>query len=204
MKRPDFSKIKTGVAFNQWYWLKREMVDICKRAGLPCHGNKFELRDRIMYALYHQGSVKPDTKPKKATSTFDWAKAKLTLNTVITDNVSFGPNFRGFMEAQTTRKFTCHSDFMDWVRANPGQTLQNAIFAWEALENRKEDPAFRREIAEHNMYCQYVRDFLSDNPGQSFTQAKNHWNRKRQLPMKEGLVKYKRSDLKLVPDRKKQ
>ena len=198
MNRPDFSTIKTGAAFNQWYWLKREMVDICKQAGLPCHGSKFELRDRIMYALDHQGSVKPKVKTKKATSTFHWAKAELTLDTVITNDVSFGPNFRGFMEAQTTRKFTCHSDFMDWVRANSGKTLQDAILAWEAFENRKEDPAFRREIAEHNMYCQYVRDFLNDNPGQSFSHAKNHWNRKRQLPMKEGLVKYERSDLTLI------
>lgn len=196
MKRPEFSNIKSGEEFNSWYWLKEEMVEICKLCGLPYSGAKFELRDRIMYALDNEGKIKPQKAIKK-TSKFNWAKAELHPETVITDNISFGPNFRRFMKGQIGAKFSCHSDFMDWVKQNPGKTLQDAVQKWEELEQRKDDPNFKREIAEHNMFNQYTRDFLEDNPGMTFKQARSFWLLKKKLPTKDGFVKYEKTDLKL-------
>ncbi|OEK01836.1 hypothetical protein BFP97_10055 [Roseivirga sp. 4D4] len=197
MSRPDFGEISSGEEFNTWYWTKEEMMRICKVSSLPADGSKFTLRDRIMYALDNDGKVKPKEKRKKPSSKFNWAKERLTLDTVITDNVSFGPNFRKFMISQVNRKFSFNTDFMDWVKANIGATLRDAIHKWEELEKRKENPNFRREIATHNMLNQYVRDFLNDNPGKRFSEAKDCWNLKRQLPMKDGFVRYEPSDLKL-------
>jgi len=160
MKRPSFESIQNGAEFNSWYWTKAEMVDICKAANLPHVGSKFQLRDRIMYALDNEGKTRAVIKTKKPASTFNWAKAELSLDTPITDNVSFGPNFRRFMKSQIGKKFSCHSDFMDWVKSNVGKTLHDAVLSWEALEARKADPNFKRTIADHNMYNQYIRDFL--------------------------------------------
>ena len=120
--RPSFTDLASSDDFLSWYWLKAEMVQYCKEAGLPHSGSKFELRDRIAYALDHDGAVLQQKKPKP-TSTFDWAGAELTSNTIITDNVSFGPNFRNFMSDQVGTKFSCHADFMDWVKSNTGKTL---------------------------------------------------------------------------------
>jgi len=197
MARPNFESIKTGKEFNQWYWLKAEMVDICKQLGLPTAGRKFDLRDRIMYALDHDGALKPEPKKKKHTSKFNWAKSELTSDTVITDNVSFGPNFRRFMKAQIGAKFSCHSDFMDWVKANAGQTLGDAVDMWFQLEKRKDDPAFKRTIADNNMLAQYTRDFLQDNENKTLVDAKKYWILKKQLPTTDGFVRYERSDLEL-------
>ncbi|MEM8523159.1 MAG: DUF6434 domain-containing protein [Bacteroidota bacterium] len=197
MQRPDFENIETGKEFNRWYWLKEEMVDICKRAGLPSHGRKFDLRDRIMYALDNNGKVKPTPPKKKAQSKFNWAKAVLTLETPITDNVSFGPNFRRFMKAQIGNKFNCHGDFMDWVKQNEGKTLADAIDQWHTLEQRKEDPNFKRTIADNNMYAQYTRDFLEDNENKTMKDAKKYWLLKKQLPTEDGFVRYESSDLEL-------
>lgn len=196
-KRPDFNDIKTGKEFNRWYWLKEELVAICKHAELPTHGRKFELRDRIMYALDNQGLLKKEEK-KKTTSRFNWAKAKLSQETFITDNVSFGPNFRRFMKDQIGAKFSCHSDFMDWVKNNEGKTLRQAVEKWFELESRKEDPDFKRVIADNNMYNQYTRDFLEDNPGKTIREARQHWLAKKQQPTKNGFVRYERSDLALA------
>ncbi|TPN81692.1 DUF6434 domain-containing protein [Aquimarina algicola] len=198
MSRPDFENITSGKEFNNWYWLKKEMVDICKRSNLPYSGSKFELRDRIMYALDHQGKIKPKKPKNKTTSKFNWAKEQLTLDTIITDNVSFGPNFRGFMKSQIGTKFYCHGDFMDWVKSNLGKTLQDAILQWEILDQRKQDPDFKREIAKHNMYCQYIRDFLDANKGKKFADAKHSWMKKKQLPMHNGFVIYEQTDLDLI------
>ncbi|MEM1259530.1 MAG: DUF6434 domain-containing protein [Bacteroidota bacterium] len=197
MSRPKFEEIKTGNEFNQWFWLKEEMVEICKRSGLPVSGRKFDLRDRIMYALDHEGKVKPEPKKQKQRSKFNWAKSKLSLETRITDNVSFGPNFRRFMKSQIGNTFSCHSDFMDWVKSNTGKPLSEAVYKWNELEKRKEDPNFKRKIADNNMLAQYIRDFLEDNKNRTLKDAKNYWNLKKQLPTKNGFVRYESSDLKL-------
>ena len=198
IKKPDFSEIESGAAFNRWYWLKEELIEICRQINLPYHGGKFELRDRIMYALDNDGKLKARTKKKKPASSFNWAKSRLTPETVITDNVSFGPNFRNFMKAEIGNHFSCLCDFMDWVKANAGKTLLDAVMQWQELENRKKDPGFRRNIAPHNMLSQYVRDFLDDNPGKSFKDALRFWKMKKQMPTETGFVKYSKADLKLL------
>lgn len=195
MSRPDFSEIRDGFEFQKWYWLKAELVEICKQSGIPYNGGKFELRDRIAYALDHDGKLPPESEKKAKTSRFNWANGDLTPETVITDNVSFGPNFRRFMKAQLGEKFQCHGDFMDWVKANIGKTLHDAVEAWKQLEKRKENPEFRREIAPYNQYNQYLRDFTDDNPNCSLMQAKRCWEHKKKLPLKNGTVKYEKSDL---------
>ena len=197
-QRPDFSEISSGAEFNRWYWLKSELVDLCKTTGLPYSGSKFELRDRIMYALDNDGKLLPRVAQQRPQSRFNWAREKLDLDTLITDNVSFGPNFRNFMKAQIGTKLSCHSDIMDWVKAHPGKTLGEAVLQWQYLEQRKEDPQFRRNIAAHNMLSQYVRDFLADQEGASFKMALACWKRKRQLPTDDGFVRYAPEDLALL------
>ncbi len=195
MSRPEFEDIKSGKEFNKWYWLKEEMVEICKRANLPCTGRKFDLRDRIIFALDNDGKIKPKQKKAKAKSKFNWAKSELTLETKITDNVSFGPNFRIFMTSQIGNKFLCHSDFMDWVKSNCGKTLDDAVNKWYELEERKKDPNFKRKIADNNMLAQYTRDFLAENKGRTMKEANKYWLLKKQLPTEDGFVRYEKSDL---------
>ena len=197
IKRPDFANIESGTEFNNWYWLKEEMVEICKNYTLPSTGRKFELRDRIMFALDNDRKTKPKPKKKTIKSKFNWAKSELTLETKITDSVSFGPNFRSFMKSQLGNKFSCHSDFMDWVKTNEGKTLKDAILEWTKLEYRKKDVSFKRKIAANNMYAQYTRDFLEDNSGKTIKDAKKYWLLKKQLPAKSGFVRYEKSDLTL-------
>lgn len=198
MQRPKFEDIETGAAFNNWYWLKAEMVEICKQSGLPHSGTKVVLRERIMYALDHNGQLQPSVAENKRHSKFNWAKADLSLDTVITDNITFGPNFRKFMQQQISSCFSCHSDFMDWVKANVGKTLADAVAQWQVLEQRKQDPTFKRVIAKDNMYNQYTRDFLADNPNKSLKDARAHWLLKKQLPTPSGRVQYESSDLNLT------
>ncbi len=198
MSRPDFSSLKNGKEFDQWYWTKAELEAICQASKLPTNGSKANLRARIIYALDNEGAVLPSAKVQQKKSRFNWAREVLTLETVITDNVSFGPNFRRFMKAQIGARFVCHSDFMNWVKANSGQTLADAVLQWQLLEDRKKDPTFKRVIAQHNRLAKYVRDFLADNPGLQFQDALRFWQLKRQLPAEGGLVIYEKSDLSLA------
>ncbi len=197
MERPKIEEIVIVEDFKNWYWLKDEMITICKLMQLPYTGKKFDLRDRIIYALENEGKLFPQEKGNKSISKFNWSKTALTLETQITDNVSFGPNFRRFMKSYIGNHFSCHSDFMDWVKSNVGKTLKDAIIQWEVLEERKRDPSFRRSIADHNMYNQYMRDFLDDNVELGFREAKKYWVLKKRLPVVNGFVKYEAEDLML-------
>ena len=197
-RRPDFTEITSGIEFQRWYWLKEELIDLCKMSGLPSDGSKFLLRDRIIYALDHEGAVMPEPKKKKPESRFDWAREVLGSNTIITDNVSFGPNFRNYMKSQIGAKFSCHSDFMDWVKENPGKTLDDAVTHWHVLEKRKEDPTFKRKIARHNMLAQYVRDFSRENPTRNLRDALACWKVKRNMPTDSGFVTYDSKDLAIL------
>lgn len=197
MSRPDFSEITSGKEFNKWYWLKEELVEICKQAQIPYAARKFELRDRIIFMLDHPGKPLPPVQKKKPKSRFNWAKAQLSPRTILTDNVSFGPNFRNFMKSQIGPKFSCHSDFMDWAKSNPGKTLEEAILIWHELEDRKKNPNFKRAIAKNNMLAQYVRDFLQDNKESTLKEALYFWNLKKQLPTKTGYIVYEKTDREL-------
>lgn len=197
MPRPDFASFRTGAEFNNWYWLKAELMEICQQAGLPTNGSKFTLRDRIIYALDNEGAVMPEPKKPKPTSRFNWAKEKLRPETLITDNITFGQNFRGFMESQLGPHFICHTDFMKWVKAHPGYTLADAVTAWNMLEQRKTDPSFRSDIADHNMFNQYTRDFLDENPELGMAAVRHSWAKRREMPAPGGFIRYQPTDVDL-------
>ncbi|NAS12127.1 DUF6434 domain-containing protein [Poritiphilus flavus] len=199
-QRPTFEQIRNSSEFNNWYWKKSDLVDICIQAGLPYGGSKFELRDRILFALDNPGKEAPLTKKKRPTSTFNWAREELHLDTIITDSVSFGPNFRNFMKSQIGPQFSCHSDFMNWVKQHPGKSLADAVFQWHELEARKEDPDFRRDIARHNNYNQYMRDFLDHYPEKAFKDAVACWKMKKELPAPGGRVVFSPKDIELRPE----
>jgi hypothetical protein len=169
------------------------MQDILRGMKLPATGRKFDLRDRIMYALDHDGALLPRPKRRRPTSTFDWANEILNPATVVTDNITFGQNLRRFMEAHIDRKFTFTSDFMDWVREHTGATLADCVEAWHRLDDRKRDPAFQRAIAANNMYCQFVRDYYANRPGASFDEVRRAWLVEREEPTVDGWIRYRPS-----------
>ncbi len=154
------------------------------------------MRARVSAAL--AGEVFQEPKKPVRKSSFHWSSAALSADTVITDNISFGPKVRGFFADAIGPAFVCHGDFMLWVRANVGKTLGDAIEAWRMLEERKSDPDFRREIASCNNYLQYLRDFRDANPGLSQNDAKACWDAKKIRPAREGFVVYEAEDLEFL------
>ena len=138
----------------------------------------------------------------KANNKFNWSKEKLTLQTEIKDNISFGPNVRGFFKKNIGSKFVCNTHFMSWVKSNVGMNLADAIKAWQNLEQRKNDDNFRSEIAPCNNYLQYLRDLRDANPNISLQDAKLCWKNKKLYPTHYGMVVYEPSDLEFMTNNK--
>ncbi|MBL7993682.1 MAG: hypothetical protein JNN25_19750 [Candidatus Kapabacteria bacterium] len=84
---------------------------------------------------------------------------------------------------------------MDWMKANVGKTLGDAVQEWERLRERTADKKFASHIPEGNQFNQYMRDFFADNPDKTIEEARHYWKLKRSLPL--GRHRYERSDLQL-------
>jgi len=194
--RPELSTISTGQEFNRWYWSKAQLVEACKDFNLSHAGSRAILRERIHRALDGLPPLTAERPSPK--SRFAWAREKLSGETLITDNISFGPNVRRWFASRVGTRFICHSDFMDWVRGNVGATLEDAVTAWWVLEDRYDDPEFRREIAAHNTYLRYLRDIRDANPDMSLTQAKSYWHLRKIRPAPGGNIVYREDDLALT------
>lgn len=193
MERPNILEIRTGQDLKKWYWLKAELVAFAKNTGASYVGSKFAVLDRLADKL-DGGTVKIETKTF-ATSKFNWAKSVLTLDTIITDSYTNGPNTRKFFESRCGDKFRFSIPFMNWMKENQGKKLQDAIVEWERLETLSKDKNFKSEIPAGNEYNKYVRDFFADNPDKTIDQARRFWKLKRNLPLEKHI--YEKSDLEL-------
>lgn len=196
--RPPIDPTMGHKEFARWYWSIECLHAFCEKLELSKAGTKAELRSRVGSAI---GGAKPKTdtssgsKPK---SRFNWSKEVLDEATIITGSVSFGPNVRSWFRDQIGPKFVCHGDFMNWVKSNTGATLGDAVEAWHALERRKADPAFRREIAVCNNYLRYLRAIRDQNPELTAQQAMECWHAKKLRPAVDGMVVYEETDLRFL------
>jgi hypothetical protein len=197
MTRPAIEDIKSGEELKRWYWLKSELVAFCKVAKLSYLGSKFETLDRLADALDHKGAPKAQntSKASKPSSKFAWSKSTLTLDTIITDSYTNGPNTRKFFKSHCGEKFHFSIPFMDFMKNNIGKTLQDAVNEYHRLETLRKTKDFKSEIPAGNQYNKYLRDFFLDNPTMTAAQARHFWKLKRNLPL--GSHKYEREDLNL-------
>jgi hypothetical protein len=192
--RPDISTLQTGEEFKKWYWLKEEVVAYCKGANITYSGSKFQIIERIALALDNNLVLE---KPEKPTipPTKDWHSAQLTLETVITDSYTNGPNTRRFFKEYCGANFSFNIEFMAWMKANIGKTLRDAVEEWLKIKEKSKDKTHKSVIPAGNQYNQYLRDFFADNPDKTMKEARHFWQLKRALPL--GLHKYERGDLDL-------
>ncbi|MEO1489476.1 MAG: DUF6434 domain-containing protein [Pseudomonadota bacterium] len=199
--RPAFSKAMPEREFVRWYWSKEDLEAACSSLDISRTGSKEELRERVAGNL--GGRPTTPVKPiSKAKSSVNWAKDELSRETIITKDISFGPNVRGFFKAEIGSRFVCHSEFMDWVRSNAGACLSDAVEAWHQMQSRKDNPQLRRPIAKHNNYLQYLQDFRQANPAMSFDEAKRCWIQKKLRPAQDGYVIFEERDLRFVGGKK--
>lgn len=194
MNRPQLNKEIKLEDFQDFYWLKDELIEFCKYIGIYAIGSKKELTERII--LYLKSGV-VCTKPIKAKnnySNFDWQKETLSLHTIITDNYKNTENVRAFFKKHISQNFTFDVSFMNWMKENIGKNLANAIEAWHILQAEKKYKNYKSEIAPQFQYNQYMRDFLADNPKLKAKDAMHFWKLKSQ---QRGQAIYNSEDLNL-------
>ena len=183
--RPELNKNLSSAAFREWYWLKEELTNFCRRNGLPAFGSKTELADRIAVFL-DTGRVEV---PHSAKRTSKKLTGDITPGTLIEDNFVCSEKHRAFFKTQLGESFTFNVKFQKWLKSNAGKTYADAV---EAYKEIKKDKGGRKNIDSQFEYNTYIRDFFEHNPGRSLDEAIRCWKYKKSQP---GSNRYENSDL---------
>lgn len=183
--RPILDKNLDSKTFREFYYLKEELVDFCRKNRLPTSGGKIEITDRIAHYL-DTGKALPARAAKKKPPTV----AEISGETEIEPDFVCSQKHRAFFKEQIGNGFSFNVAFQKWLKGNAGKTYQAAVAAYyQILEDRKKgDTNIDRQFE----YNTYIRAFFSDNKGSSLAEAIQCWKYKKQLP---GHNRYERTDL---------
>lgn len=184
-ERPILDKNLDSKTFRDYYYLKEELLDFCRKNGLPVSGGKIELTERIAYFL-DTGKIKPAKTSKKKSN----ATINITENSKIEPNFVCSENHRAFFKEHIGSSFSFNVAFQKWLKSNTGKTYKEAISAYyEILENKKQG---KTKIDRQFEYNTYIRDFFEDNKGKSLEDAIKCWKYKK---AQKGHNRYERADL---------
>lgn len=185
MERPELNKDLDSKTFRDFYYLKEELVDFCRKCGLSTSGGKIEITDRIAYFL-ETGKVLNNSAVKRSRT----AIRNIDENTEIESDFVCSEIHRTFFKKRIGESFTFNVAFQKWLKSNAGKTYRDAIEAYYLiLEDKKNG---KTQIDRQFEYNTYIRDFFADNQGKSLDDAIKCWKYKKQI---KGHNRYERSDL---------
>lgn len=185
MERPELNKDLDSKTFRDFYYLKEELVDFCRKYGLPTSGGKIEITDRVAYFL-DTGKILNNSAAKRNRT----AISSIDENTEIESDFVCSEKHRAFFKERIGESFTFNVAFQKWLKTNSGKTYREAIEAYyQILKDKKKG---KTKIDRQFEYNTYIRDFFEDNKGKSLDDAIKCWKYKKQL---QGHNRYERADL---------
>jgi len=187
--RPFLTKNTTLKDFKDFYWLKKELVDFCKKNLLPTSGSKEVLTERIVEFL-KTGEV---SRVQKVSSKKD--SLVLALNAKLTTNYSNGEEVRAFFKKHIGKRFKFTVGLMKFCRENPEKTFSDAIKFWLNEQEEKKDPRYKKVIGKQFEYNQYIHDFMTDNRNLPLQDAIICWKEKK---AQRGNNVYSKEDLQFL------
>ena len=177
----------TPEEFKNYYFLKVELKDFCRREGLKVSGSKQDLEKRIIHYLSTGDELNEDVTKNYCGK----ASSEISLDSRLGENFKCSEDKRKFFEKEIGKGFKFKVLFQKWLKANPDKTYRDAIDAYFKIQNSNE----KTEIGKQFQYNQYIRDFFEDNDDKSLDDAIKCWKYKKSL---KGHNKYEKSDLEIL------
>lgn len=184
--RPNLDKELDSRIFLDYYWLKNELVDFCRKYNLPTSGGKQELTDRIAYFLDTR-KVKPASATVKRAGSFI---GEISENSIIETDFVCSEKHRAFFKEHIGKSFSFNVLFQKWLKANSGKTYKDAINAYYRILEEKKNG--KTKIDNQFEYNTYIRDFFAANSGKTLDDAIKCWKYKKQ---QSGHNRYEKEDL---------
>ena len=144
-ERPVLDKNLDSKTFRDFYYLKEELVDFCRKNGLPVSGGKLQITDRIACFL-DTGEIQAPSKVKRKVMTV----SDISEDTIIEVDFICSEKHRAFFKEKKKGKTQIDKQFEynTYIRAffadNRGKTLEDAIKCWK----------YKKQLQGHNGYEQ--------------------------------------------------
>ena len=186
--RPNLDNSLDSKTFKEYYYLKEELVNFCRKNNLQTTGGKIELTERIAKFL-ETGERTYKSHNIRKNVIID----EITIHTIIEENFVCSEKHRAFYKEKIGNNFSFNVAFQKWLKSNSGKTYQDSINAYyQILEDKKKNKTIIDKQFEYNTY---IRDFFYDNKDKNLEQAITCWKYKKSL---KGHNKYERDDLKIL------
>jgi len=172
------------------YYLKSDLVLLCREFGLPTSGAKADLLERLCALIQNRPARVVAAVRKSASTGF-----VPSLDKPIDPNYSNNETHRAFFREQIGGAFRFNVAFMNWMEANRGaKSYREAIEAYREIAAAKKSGA-KTEIGKQFEYNRYTRDFFAANPTLRRADCIKCWNHKKQHL---GHHRYETDDLKIL------
>lgn len=133
LNRPNLANNLNAKTFRSFYYLKEELIEFCKKNGLPTTGSKLEITNRIAHFLDFGEVIYSPSKNK----------VKKEIN-IITEDTKIEPDFicsekhRAYFKEKIEKNFSFNVTFQKWLKSNTGKTYKEAIDAYyQIIEDKK-------------------------------------------------------------------
>lgn len=186
-ERPDLDLRLSAEIFRQYYYLKEELADFCRRNNLQATGSKSELSERIAVFLESGKRTRAERKTRKTQSA-----GEINPNNIIEENFVCSEKHRAFFKEQVGKSFSFNVAFQKWLKSNAGKTYAEAITAYHQILQEKKSAKDKGKIEKQFEYNTYIRDFFAANKDKTLEQAIKCWKFKKS---QKGHNKYEDSDL---------
>lgn len=162
--------------YQNFYWLKKELVQFCKEIGINSDGWKLEIHERIVEYLSNNVIQKrPEKIVKKKADDVN----ELRLDMVVTESFKRSPKTTAFFKSNDSR-FHYSVRLNQFVRDNIGKiTYQDIINEWKDEFEKKKQGFKTTPALPQCEYNQFIKDYLADNEGRKFKYAVEAWNVKK-------------------------
>lgn len=183
-KRPTLDHSLSPEKFQDYYFLKEELVDFLREHQLPTSGSKELLNQRIIAFLTDGTILKGAPKNRNQQSI-----TQISLESLIEENIVCSEVHRKFFKEVIGPSFTFKVTFQNWLKANAGKTYAEAVIAYQEMIHQKPT---RQKIDNQFEYNSYIRDFFEDQKDKTLAEAIICWKYKKSLP---GHNRYEKQDL---------
>lgn len=174
IERPCLDNQLDSDTFRNFYYLKSELVDFCRKNQLPTSGGKLEITDRIAHFL-DTGEVLSVLTIKKKAAIIDmiYEETKIEANFVCSEK------HRAFFKEHIGKSFSFNIAFQIWLKNNTDKSYKEAIHAYYQIieDNKKGKTAIDKQFE----YNTYIRDFFVDNKGKTLNEAIQCWTYKKKI-----------------------
>jgi hypothetical protein len=172
------------------YFLKEDLIKLCRKYNLPANGSKENLLEYIGNFIENKPVEKIRVKQKIENNSFE-----PSLEKFIDENYSNNEIHRTFFKKTIGKHFKFNVTFMKWMGKNKGKkTYKEAIEMHNKILLDKKHGK-KTEIGKQFEYNQYTRDFFEDNPELNREECIKCWNYKKK---QKGKHKYEKEDIKLL------